>query len=196
MRLDFPLDSVLSSPARVKCLRLLSRFPSKEFTGREMGALARASPPQAIQALRDLEALGLVRQRRAGSSTLWRLRPEHVLAPQLRSLFDRERTLRQDLVETLRAGLPARGVCRAVLYGSVAHGGEEARSDIDLYVEVEDRARKRAIQPDLDRLATSIYERFGAPLSILVYSKEEARTPRNPRLMASIDSEGIVVREG
>ncbi len=188
------MDDALSSHARVKCLRMLSRFPAKEFTGREMAALARTSPPQAIQALGDLENLGLVRMRRAGAAMLWQLRAENVMVSAIQSLFERERTLRDDVVQTIGSELPKVGVSRALLYGSVARKEEQAGSDIDLYIEVANEKAKETLRPALDRLGTTVFQRYGVPLSILIYSHAEVRRPRNPRLLRDIESEGIVVR--
>jgi predicted nucleotidyltransferase len=161
-----------------------------------MATLARTSPPQANRALADLEALGLVRKRRAGAAMLWRLRAENILIPPIRALFECERSLREDLVETIRSGLPESGVRRAILFGSVARHKEQTGSDLDLFVEVSTEHEKERVRTELDNLGTRLYQRFGIPVSLLIYSENEVKRPRNPRLLKNIEAEGIVVRGG
>jgi predicted nucleotidyltransferase len=195
MRFEFPLDTILGTQSRVKTLRVLCRFPSKEFTGRELARLARASAPQANQALGELEQAGLVHRRGAGAAILWQLRTENVLIPMIRELFARESTLKEDLIKTIRSGLPTSRVARAVLYGSVARGKEGGESDVDLFIEVADDSEKDVVGPALEQLGSKIYQRFGIPLSTIMYSSHEVKRPRNPRLMRNIDSEGLVIEQ-
>src|SRR4030067_1128621 len=62
------LEEVLSSRAKAKVLRLLAKFPAKEYTGREMARALGLSHRTVDLALRDLAAYALVALRRIGGA--------------------------------------------------------------------------------------------------------------------------------
>ncbi len=194
MRFQHPMDELFASSSRVKVLRVLCRFPTRESTGREVARLSGSSAPQAIGALKDLERAGIAHMHRAGRAVLWRLEAEHVLVPVVREVFRKEDSLREDLLETLRTGLLSPKILRAVVYGSVTKGQESSRSDIDLLIEVDRDRDKERIQPDLEKLESKVFQRYGNPLSTLTYTRDEVRTPRNQTLLRNIQTEGWIVK--
>ena len=194
MRFQHPMDDLFAASSRVKVLRVLCRFPSRESTGREVARLSGSSVPQAIGALKDLERAGIAHMRGAGRAVLWRLETEHVLVPVIRETFRKEDSLREDLLEALRAGLLSPKILRAVVYGSITQGRESSRSDIDLLIEVARDRDKEGIQPDLEKLESKVFLRYGNPLSTLTYTKDEIRSPRNQSLLRNIQTEGWIVK--
>lgn len=194
MRFQRPMDELFASSSRMKVLRVLCRFLSRESTGREVARLSGSSVPQAIGALKDLERAGIAHMHRAGRAFLWRLEVEHVLVPVVREVFRKEDSLREDLLETLRAGLLSPKILRAVVYGSIAQGRESSRSDIDLLIEVTRERDKEKIQPDLEKLGSKVFLRYGNPLSTLTYTRDEVRSPRNQALLRNLQIEGWIVK--
>jgi predicted nucleotidyltransferase len=193
MRFVSSLDAVIGTPSKVKVLRVLSRFPTKEFTGRELAELASASAPQVNHALGELERAGLVRKRTVGAAIAWQLRTENVFVPRIRELFAQESNLLEDIINTIRSGLPLHNTVRVVLYGSVARRKLGDASDVDLFIEVAGEKERDNLRPDLEELASKVYLRYGIPLSTLIYTSREVKKPKNPRLVQNINTEGIAV---
>ncbi len=191
MRFRDELDDLLGSPIRVRALRLLTRFPQKGFTGRELARLCGASPSQTNAALESLRDSGVAFREIAGRSHVWRLAPEHVLRNVLVQMFrgeaDTSRVLKLEIEKLLRA-LP---VQRAFLFGSVARGEDRPTSDVDLFVQVQSKTQKESVENALSAASARFALQFGNPLSSLVMDSSQVRHPTNPALIERVFREGI-----
>ena len=137
--------------------------------------------------------MGVVSRDVRGKSYEWRLNNGHVLTPELTRLFEFEAHLSGALTQDLHwllAHIPAR--C-ALLFGSVARGEEHDSSDVDLFIEVKSVHDKSVTLSALSKARGQIWDRYGNPLSALVYTTAEARNPTNPPLLEAIEREGIDV---
>jgi len=154
---------------------------------------SKASPSQTIDALAVLERAGLVLRETAGPSHVWRLARNHVLIEPLDRLFESEAAILGQLKADLKRAVRSLPVRQASMFGSVARGDEESASDIDLFVEVGSTNDVLAVRESLSALSADFARRFGNPLSSLILTREQVRSPNNPRLMAAIQREGIPV---
>ena len=191
MRFRRPLTELLGSPIRVDLWRVLSRAHGPPLSGREIARRISASPSQVNDHLRALEAQGVVGSQTLGRVPAWSLSMGHALADPLRQMFAMEPAifdqLRAKLEETLRP-LP---IERAILFGSIARGGEGPESDLDLFVETRGTAEKEEVAEALGRASQEFALRFGNPLSNLILTRTEVRRGSNPRLLESIENEGF-----
>lgn len=187
MRIHRPLDTVLSSRARVAVLRELVSEPSGLLTGREIARRARIAHAQGAAALSDLESAGLVRRRSVGRSAVWSVETENVLMPVLRSLFEAEQRLSADLEEDLRRAISNPDVLRADWFGSTARGLESEGSDIDLFVVATSNGAATRVRDQLYDLSLVLRRKYGLWLSPLVYTRDRLRRPPNPALLAEIE---------
>ena len=193
MRFHDTLDDLMSTKARMRCLRQLTRFPKKRFTGRELARLAGVSPTQAAEALDAFHQSGLVDRSTVGASGVWELKEDHVLVPDIRAMFDAESRLLGRLFNDVRSALRGIPVRSARLFGSVAGGTERPDSDIDLYVEVSTEAAKRKANDRLLDLWSQGARKYGNPVNFLVYTTRERGNPPNPGLIKSIFQEGRTI---
>ncbi len=194
MKFKDGLDPLFGSPTKLRLLRTLLAAPGRRSTGRALAAQARVSTAQAARDLSDFLDVGLVLRDVQGKSYSWHLNEQHVLTSELSRLFDREAHLGDMLaheVIRLMAGVPIR---RVRLFGSVARGDERADSDVDLFLEVRTSGEKPAAVSVLEKVRERVWNRFGNPLTALVYTEAETRKPPNPSLLESIDREGIDLR--
>lgn len=191
MRFHRALDDVLGSPSGVRLLRMLVRFPTKEFTGRELARLADVSPTRAGDNLAVFLAHGLVQRRSAGTSHLWRLVPGHALAAGLRQAFRAESASLTRLQQVVLRGLAGVEAERVVLFGSVARGDERPDSDVDLLVVVRTAADKEEARKALLEVGRYVAAVFGNSLSALIYTRREAAALEGSELMASVRRDGI-----
>jgi len=193
MRFRNELDDLLGSPIRVRVLRILTRFPSRGLTGRELAKLCESSPSQTNAALESLRNSGVAFRQIAGRSHVWRLAPEHVLRDVLIRVFQGEANSLELLkgdIETVLQPLPVK---RAFLFGSIARGDERPTSDVDLLVLVESKAAKEKVEGALSRASSRFSLRFGNPLSPLVLDNSQTRRPAGPQLINRALVEGVEI---
>lgn len=191
MKLTRALDPVLGSTTKLQLLRTLFASRGRTWTGRELARVSRVSTAQTARDLDDLSDVGLVLREVKGKSYSWQVNPEHVLSGPLASLLIYEAGLKSQLLREVRQATGRAPIERAYLFGSVARGEERADSDVDLFVQVKDEAGKRRIQEAVDRIRTRVWNKFGNPVSFLVYTDIEIKRLSNPALVESIEHEGI-----
>ncbi len=194
MRLANALEPLLGSPSKIRLLRALLASGGRGWTGRALAGRARVSPAQAARDLRELGEIGIVDRTVIGRSYLWRLNAQHVLADALGALFGSEERLRDELLRELAKELRSAPVESARLFGSFARAEERPDSDVDLYLVLRSAKDREKVERSLARIRDRIWSRFGNPVTALVYTREEARHPKNPDLMISIERDGQQLR--
>jgi len=156
--LDIPTQdaSLCKSQAVHDVLSLLSRYHTDEFSITGLTDAVDYSQPTITRAVDIVAANDLVADRRDGNTRLVRINPERLSRPDdpvLRIPQAEFHTPVRTAVELLVEQLD--NLLGIVLYGSVARGDADRRSDIDLWVLVEDdrMATQRAanrIRQDLE----------------------------------------------
>lgn len=193
MRFHDALDPLLGSPTKLRLLRTMFGAPDQRWTGRELARTARVSVAQAARELSELADTSLVDREVVGRSYSWQLNRRHVFWPVLADLFHHESSLRSVLVRELSDGLRRAGIERARLFGSIPRGEERDDSDIDLFLEVRAAGGRARAAEAVDRLRSDLWNRYGNPVSALIYSRAEVARPRNPALLKSIEEDGMSV---
>lgn len=178
MRWHAPLDDFFGSKLKVRILRLL--FLTRGlYTGREMAKLAGYSPTHTIAALKELERIGMVNRRHAGNADLYSLNEQSALVPGvLAPVFTWEQNVFDQLAQLYLEAL-GNDLLSIEIFGSVARGEEDERSDVDLIIVIRDsadkgKAEERAAQASVE--ATSI---FGNQFSPITVTKKELENKRS-----------------
>jgi len=175
----------------VRVLRALVAMPQGlTASARDIARRARVAHTTASRVLRGLAAARLVERQRAGRADLYRLNEQHVLAGQMRALFESEGAVRERLIDYLRSELPRR-VGRAegaYLFGSVRRRATRPTSDIDVGVVGSERPEAELEQP-LSELADRVRERFGTELNVIV--GPSARSRGRAQLWRRIERDGL-----
>ena len=196
MKFRDALNPMLGSPTKLGLLRVLFASPRRSWTGRELAKAAGVSSAQTARDLRDLSETSLVTRTVVGRSYSWRLNSAHVLRPALADLFANEASLLSQLLHDLSEGLRPADLERARLFGSIPRGDERADSDVDLYLEVRGSKDRSRAEGAIDSVRSRLWDRFGNPVSALIYTRAEARHPRNPSLLRTIEEEGVDALKG
>lgn len=191
MRLHGVITDLLGSPARVKVVRALVRAGSVGLTGREVARVASCSAPQAVQALRDLEGLGLVSRKVVGKAHHWTLVEEHVLVEPTRALFEVESDLPDRFRRDLRDDLKSLPVRSATLFGSIARGSETNESDADVYFELGNSADEEALQRALTPIVKRFIRRYGTVISPFIRTGGATLKVPIPGILRAIREQGI-----
>jgi predicted nucleotidyltransferase len=121
-------------------LRILVDAPGDAYGIRELARATGYSPRSVSNAVDALEANGVVRAERGGNRTAVALDPDRVSVPDDPVLRVPQPSFHAPVraaLERLREELTA--VAGVVLFGSVARGEADRRSDIDLWILVEER---------------------------------------------------------
>jgi predicted nucleotidyltransferase len=171
VRFDNPLDDLFATPSSVRLLRALHELPPGfGVSGREIARRAGVSHPTANKALGHLLDQGVVLVRRSPHGDEYRLNESHVLAEATGKLFDRERSLKDELISFLSEAIQreAPQVVGAWLFGSVVRGAMEAGSDIDLAVGYPYGVDEGQTAAEMERVGDEVRKRFGNTLQTTV----------------------------
>ncbi len=196
MQFQRALNPVLASKTKLELLRTMFGSPGQRWTGRELARSAGVSTAQAARDLAELADTSVVLREVVGRSYSWRLNSFHVLFATLTGLFVQEASLRSELLHDLSDELRHARPERARLFGSVSRGEERPDSDVDLFVQVRTPADRLEVEEAVRRIRARVWDRFGNPVSSLVYTRAELARTRNPALLESIEREGVEVETG
>lgn len=167
--------------ARGATLAILLRT-GMPMTGRRIHALVRDhhSLGAVQQALRDLQALGLITTESVGRAGLHHINEAHDAITPLRSLVSPIDMLAHVVQES------SQGVEAVIVFGSVARGEARADSDIDLAVIAPDSWNGRADLED------AVLRRIGNECDVLHFTPEEfTRSPSEREPVV-----GEIIRDG
>jgi predicted nucleotidyltransferase len=160
------------SPLGTKAgLAILSRThlaPNQEFYLRELVRATGMAPRTIQRELDRLVAAGILAERRHGNRRYLRAGIGHPLYAPLRDIVMKT----AGIVPLLRSTLGKDGIELAFVFGSVATGTADARSDIDLFVVATIGLR------EVVRRLSPAQQQFGREISPVVWSPEEFRTRR------------------
>lgn len=165
---DRPLDALFSS-SRARVLDVLLSVQGR-FTARHVGELAGVSPPTASQALKALEATGVVTREDIGRAHVYALNRDHYLVPALQGLVQEAGRDEEIILEAMRSVAPVGAQPNSIIvFGSVARGEEAAESDLDILIVVgraENLAAWRDERPVVeDRLSRTLGRRVELALA-------------------------------
>jgi predicted nucleotidyltransferase len=174
--------------ARGAIIDVLTRV-QRGMTIRQLAERAGVSHPQASRHIADLERLGVVRREHVGRSHVITL--SDTMAAQL---LRRLTSLREDAIGAMRSAV--RSIDPApvalILFGSFARGDDDAASDIDVLVLVEDAAHEDAIEASLSEWCGRVATLTGNPVAEIVVHRTELDT-LSASLRQAIDSDGIAL---
>ena len=196
MRFHDALNPILGSTTKLGLLRTMFASTGRRWTGRELARTSGVSPAQAARDLAELAETSLVSREVMGSAYSWQLNPSHVLTPVLEELFRREAGLRSEMLRAVSEGLRASKVDRARVFGSIPRGEERDDSDVDLFLQIRTPGERESAEEAVDRIRSAVWNRFGNPVSAIIYTRAEVARPRNPALLKAIEEDGLDVTGG
>lgn len=195
MRPTYTLADLFETPSRARVLRVLarSRVP---LSARAVGRAAGISHTAAGATLRDLDAMGLLSSATIGRAIAYELRfsnayIRHMVLPAIEAERVIVSELRADLVSAL-----AQGSESLILFGSYATGDQSETSDIDVFALVADARHKQDLEGRAAHAFGHFSATYGSPLSLLVYTRAEARAhllPGQNPFRTELESSGIIL---
>jgi predicted nucleotidyltransferase len=193
MKFNAALDPLMGSLTKLRLLRTLLPVPQRRWTGRELARAAGVSTAQAARDLGDFLDVGILLREVQGRSYSWRVNERHILVKEISRLLDFEAQLRDNLLRDVGELIVKTPIRRALVFGSIARGDERADSDVDLFLELKTPRDRQSVASALEKVRERVWDRYGNPVSALVYTEAETRKPKNPALLDSISQEGLRV---
>lgn len=194
MRPTYTVEDLLGSRSRISVLRVLLGV-SVPLNASQIAARAKLSHVAAASVLSDFASMGVVLSSPAGRATVhWLNRESVYVQNMLEPLFQAERNVPEDVVDDLAWAFQDETIS-VVLFGSYARGDQTPGSDVDVALVAADPDKKSALESLIAAHASEFRGRFGASLSALTYSSEEAEAlwDTSPNLAHSLCRDGIVV---
>jgi predicted nucleotidyltransferase len=190
MKLHDLLDDIADSKSKVRILRVLFRFPGREFTEREMARMIGMSPNTVNLALNDLRRTNLFLYKRLGRTHAYRCNPESVLFSPLADLFKAESHVWEGMLDYLRDELKGIGTC--ILFGSFARSEEGFDSDLDLLVVT--GARHEA-ESRLARISDALLSGYSVTLAPIIMTHSEFEGKKQKGFIREALSDGMMLVE-
>lgn len=194
MRPTYTIEDVLGSRSRIAVLRVLHGV-DVPLNASQIAARTGLTRPAVASVLAGLYSMGAVRNSPAGRATVhWLCRDNVYVESLVDPLFQAERELPEQLVDDLAWSFQEHAISVA-LFGSYARGDQTPTSDVDVVLVAENSLMKAALESAAADHAIEFRDRFGASLSALVYTLDEAAalSRTSPELAESIRRDGIVV---
>ncbi|MDP2737069.1 MAG: nucleotidyltransferase domain-containing protein [bacterium] len=194
MRFKNPLDKILSSKAKIKALRYLVNY-GKGISAREFSREIGIAPPNILKTLRELENENIAVSERFGRSIVYTLNKNHFLVDKIIfPLFKNEAGAKNELGKKIMKYIkfPFESI---ILFGSIARGEEEPKSDIDIAFIIKDAADENQIEREALDINPILSEYFGNSISPIVIKKSDfvKKLKKGDHLFSSIAKEGEVI---
>ena len=194
MRPTYSIEQVLGSRSKVRVLRELVAL-SVPQNAAQIAARTGLTRPAVGTVLAEFAAMGLVSTTPVGNARVhWLVRENAYVQHLVEVVFRFESGVPDMLVADLRRTFA--GAAEAVvLFGSYARGEQGPASDIDVVLVTADEAGKTALDELVAREVRAFGCRWGATLSALTYTAEEAAGlwRRSPDFQRSLEEEGVVI---
>jgi len=185
MNLDNILNTVLSSESKVRILRLYTHHQGLELTKRELARMIGMSHTAVNAVISDLLSVGVLKVKYAGRSHIYTINKTSFLLPILAHLFKEERSIKENMLDTIREGMKSAGT--SVLFGSYARGDEDLKSDIDLLIVTKD---KEAAWKTVSKMQMRIQEGYGISISPMILTEAELKAKKNEPVYQNAINEG------
>ena len=145
MKIHDKLDEILNQGSKIKILRFLFT-ENDEHTGRGIANAINMSASSTHKALQEMTKIGIINARKKGKAILYKIsKNNHVVKKLLLPLFEKEKTIYDDIVTFIKKALTKRksDILSAAFFGSVAKKQETVKSDIDLVVVIKDNSKHK-----------------------------------------------------
>lgn len=183
------LEVLLGSKVKVKILRALFRFQTKNFTSRELAEQIKVSHTAVLKSLADLQGMNILRIESHGKSNLITLNRESYLCDELRGFFNFEYETLNNMIEELREILPkAKSIA---LFGSIPMKKENLNSDIDILIISEDKSK---INGAIAKNQEYISKKFGNVVSAHIMTEKEFKKKKNSPFIKDVLANYILIK--
>lgn len=170
-------STIIHKDAQSRILEFLWRSRA-EWSGREIARKVGLSAPACHEALKRLDARGLVHLRRVSNVHLYKINSENYLVRNVFARqFEAEAAMPKQIAAVAKRALiaPKSDIISLVLFGSMARRTGLLGSDLDLLIVLPGKESAKALAPRVERLRELLFKRFSLPLSPYIQTVSELR---------------------
>jgi predicted nucleotidyltransferase len=191
MRFTRYLEELLDTKSDVKILRILCKYPTKEFSESELARVSGVGQKTVNRAMPRYVNYSIVSAKTIGRANVYQLNSGHYIVEQLRSLFQAEEGAKLELKRLLENVFKGdKAVISLAVFGSVASGRDEPISDIDVFVLTTD---KEGAEEKLRRVGELAMKKFGNVISGYVLTPGEFKRKRETQTVNEIVAHGELI---
>ena len=188
------LEDVLGSRINIQILRYLTAIRGG-LSGNEIATRLGLQQSSVRQALERLVAARVITRRDVGRSAAYELDRDLAFSNiVLEPLFQSEARLRDDLIDALSraCGELGNALSSVVLFGSLARADRDFR-DVDLLLVASKAKHKARLHDDIAERFEPVLRHYGVPVSAVVVTEAELRSPKFASVIDAVRREGIVL---
>ena len=182
------LDDILDSKAKIRILRMLFRYPGREFTEREIAQLIGMSPNTVNLALKDLRKTNVFLFKRIGRAHSLKCNRDSILFDIFSNLFKSEEQIKEALFDILQRNLVDIGSC--IIYGSFAKGDEEFDSDLDILIVTKNKLKA---EDHVNEASAEILQYFSIVVSPVILTEKEFKLKSKKPFIKKALETGILI---
>jgi predicted nucleotidyltransferase len=186
------LEKALSSKTRIRLLKIFHRFPGRVFSLSDIAKITGQSNGAVYPALAGLVEAGILKSSKVGKATAYRLNSENPLSRKVMEIFTAEKETLRKVAEDFTSQLNKKQVVSVILFGSVARGEPNEKSDIDLLMVY--RGKRADIEKNVNAFVEKYLESDVIVLPVF-YSEKEIKemSLKYNSFITRIENEGIVL---
>ena len=188
MKMHNILDVILASKSKIRILRLMFKFPKREFTEREIANMINMSPNTVNLALKSLRTTNILLYKHIGNTHIYKCNQDSILFNLIKNLFEGEKQIREALFKLLKERFSDVQSC--IVFGSFAMELESFESDLDILIV---SRNKEYTQDVLEKVSEEILESFGTVISPIIMTPKELKMNKNKPYIKKALSNGILI---
>jgi predicted nucleotidyltransferase len=182
------LERLFTSKTRVNILEEFLLNTDTEYHIRELARIVKTSPIYVQKELKNLESLGLLGSRKKGNMVLYKLQVKSPIVGDLKRIFLKTQSIGHEIF----AGLDAKKIKFALIYGSFAKDTATSASDVDVLI-------IGAInEDDILRSISKTERRIGREINFILWTEKEflQKVRENIPLIREISKTPIIMIVG
>jgi DNA-binding transcriptional ArsR family regulator len=188
MKLHDFLDDIFSSKSKIRILRLMFKYPEREFTEREIAKRIGMSQNTVNLALVDLRKTNLMSFQRIGRANVYKLNEKSILNPYIAKMFEDERDIRKKMIMSIERA--TRSYISCILFGKIVNIAETSDTGIDLLVVVKNKKR---VKKEIEGLEKDFLELYGIPLKTVILIPAEVVNKWNSPYLRQLRKNNVVI---
>lgn len=167
--------NLFGSRTAVKVLETLANHEGM-FSGRALARMAGINHQACLNELRKLRDLGVIKDAGQGRNVLFFLNRENMVVKEaVLPVFTAEKRIISELARDIKK-IKTPGIVSIILFGSVAKGSDDAGSDIDILVVVNEREDNLKVADEISLNETDFVKKYGNVLSPVIMSRSEFKS--------------------
>lgn len=195
MKYNKYLDELLGQKSKIKALRYLVKF-SDGVGIRELSRRIKITEPNLSKVLKELAKQGALTSNKYGTSLVFRLNYGHYLVDKvIIPLFKREQSGIDELARFIHGRVKTVFISM-IIFGSIARGDEEPRSDLDIAFIVSSAGIAKKLEKELMDISIKTVEKFGNQISPYIIQKDDfiKKLSAGDNLARNIAKDGKVLK--